>query len=67
MTEKQQAEYTIESDAPGVFRRLRGVRIAKRGESGTPLAGTWVCLEPCYEVVDGTSERDPLVVTRKDA
>jgi hypothetical protein len=26
-----------------------------------------VSLEPCYEVVGGTSEQDPLVVTRKDA
>jgi hypothetical protein len=26
-----------------------------------------VSLEPCYEVIGGTSEQDPLVVTRKDA
>jgi hypothetical protein len=67
MTEKQQAECTIESDGTGVFVVFEGVRIAKRGESGTPQAGTWVSLEPCYEVVGGTSEQDPLVVTRKDA
>jgi len=64
---------------------FEGVRIAKRGEPGTPhnedagavrldgafclllQAGTWVSLEPCYEVPGGTSEQDPLVVTRKDA
>ena len=51
----------------GVFVVFEGVRIAKRGEPGTPQAGTWVSLEPCYEVVGGTSEKDPLVVTRKDA
>ena len=67
MTEKQQTEYTVEFDATGVFVVFEGVRIAKRGEPGTPKAGTWVSLEPCYEVVDGTSEQDPLVVTRKDA
>jgi len=67
VTEKQQAECTIESDVTGVFVVFEGVRIAKRGESGTPQAGTWVSLEPCYEVVGGTSEQDPLVVTRKDA
>ena len=67
MTEKQQAKCTIESDATGVFVVFEGVRIAKRGEIGTPKAGTWVSVEPCYEVVDGTSEQDPLVVTRKDA
>jgi hypothetical protein len=42
MTEKQQAECTIESDGTGVFVVFEGVRIAKRGESGTPQAGTWV-------------------------
>jgi len=40
MTEKQQAECTIESDGTGVFVVFEGVRIAKRGESGTPQAGT---------------------------
>jgi hypothetical protein len=42
MTEKQQAECTIESDGTGVFVVFEGVRIAKRGEPGTPQAGTWV-------------------------
>jgi hypothetical protein len=32
-----------------------------------PQFGTRVSLEPCYEVIGGTSEQDPLVVTRKDA
>jgi hypothetical protein len=39
MTEKHQAECTIESDATGVFVVFvvfEGVRIAKRGEPGTP-------------------------------
>ena len=38
MTEKQQAEYTIESDATGVFVVFRGVRIAKRGEGDSMSA-----------------------------
>ena len=66
MTEKQQAEYSNLTPL-GSFVVFEGVRIAKRGEIGTPKAGTWVSVEPCYEVVDGTSEQDPLVVTRKDA
>ena len=33
MTEKQQAECTIESDGTGVFVVFEGVRIAKRGEA----------------------------------
>ena len=40
MTEKQQAECTIESDGTGVFVVFEGVRIAKRGEPGTPQART---------------------------
>ena len=38
---------------------LDGVRIAKQGGPGTPQAGTWVSLEPSYEVTGGTSGQDP--------
>jgi hypothetical protein len=37
---------------------LDGVRIAKQG-GRTPQAGTWVSLEPSYEVTGGTSGQDP--------
>jgi hypothetical protein len=50
MTEKQQAECTIESERSNLFVVFEGVRIARRGTPGTPEAGTWVPLEPCYEV-----------------
>jgi hypothetical protein len=66
MTEKQQPECTIESDGLSLFVVFDGVRIAKRGEPGTPQAGTWVSLEPGYEVSGGASEQDPLVVIRTD-
>jgi hypothetical protein len=39
MTEKQQAEYTIESDVTGVFVVSEGVRIAKRGDPARHKAG----------------------------
>ena len=42
----------IESDGINVFVVYNGVRIAKRSHSGTPLAGTWMSLEPGYTVRD---------------
>jgi hypothetical protein len=66
MTEKQQPECTIESDGLSLFVVFDGVRIAKRGERGTPQAGTWVSLEPGCAVSGGASEQDPMVVIRKD-
>ena len=35
-----------------MFVVVDGVRIARRGYPGTPQAGTWVSLEPGWEVVD---------------
>jgi hypothetical protein len=37
-------------DGKDVFVVFDGVKIAKRGEPGTVHAGTWVSLEPGYEV-----------------
>lgn len=36
-----------------VFVTFDGVRIAKRGQPGTPQAKTWVSLEPGWRVLDG--------------
>jgi hypothetical protein len=35
-----------------------GVRIAKRGYPKTPQAGTWVPIEPGFEVYDGEKLED---------
>jgi len=42
----------MESDGINVFVLYNGVRVAKRSHSGTPLAGTWMSLEPGYTVRD---------------
>jgi hypothetical protein len=34
-----------------------GKRIAKRGQPGTPQAGTWISLEPGWEVVSGKDHK----------
>ena len=59
MTEKQQPECTIESNGLSLLVVFDGFRIAKRGEPGTPQAGTRVSLELSYEVTGG-----PLSKTR---
>ena len=43
---------SIESDGIDVFVVYNGTRIAKRADSNTPQAGTWVSLEPGYQVSD---------------
>jgi hypothetical protein len=35
-----------------LFVVLNGVRVAKRGQPGTPQAKTWVALEPGHQVYD---------------
>ena len=38
--------------AADTFVVVDGIRIARRGYPGTPQAGTWVSLEPGWEVAD---------------
>jgi hypothetical protein len=42
----------IVSDGHDLFVLADGVRIAKRGQRGTPQARTWVSLEPGWRVLD---------------
>jgi hypothetical protein len=46
------SEASMESDGTDVFVVYNGVRIAKRGNPNTTQAGTWVSLEPGYQVFD---------------
>jgi hypothetical protein len=41
-----------EKDGGELFLTLDGVRIAKRGHPDTPHAGTWISIEPGYQVID---------------
>jgi hypothetical protein len=47
------AEVEVVSDGKDVFVVVDGVKVARRGYPGTPQAGTWVSIEPGWEVVDG--------------
>jgi hypothetical protein len=38
-----------------IYLVIEGVRLAKRGHSGTPQAGCWIVLEPALQVPDGTA------------
>lgn len=46
-------QLTIEGDGNDIFVVLDGLRIAKRGHSGTLQAKTWVSIEPGWTVRDG--------------
>lgn len=41
-----------EKESGELFLTLNGLRIGKRGNPGTPQAGTWISLEPGYTVID---------------
>jgi hypothetical protein len=45
---------------------IDGVRIAKRGEPGTPHAMTWISLEPGYSVIQ-SADYSEIEVTYRDA
>jgi hypothetical protein len=40
------------NDEAGMFVVVDGVRVAQRGYPGTPQEGTWVSLEPGWEVLE---------------
>ena len=42
----------IEADSSDIFVVLDGVKIAKRGQPGTPYAKAWISLEPGWSVLD---------------
>ena len=44
-------------DGIDLYVLVDGKRIAKRGQPGTPQAGTWISLEPGWEVVSSPDRR----------
>src|SRR4051812_30052087 len=55
---KHKTAVQFENDPDAIFIVVDGVRVAKRGEPGSPLAKTWVSLEPGWEVFDGPDDGD---------
>ena len=45
-------ECVVEETGTETFVVLDGVRIARRGKPNTPQAGTWIFLQPGYQVSD---------------
>jgi Arm DNA-binding domain len=63
---KKQRVITMDSDGKDAFIKVDGFTIAKRGAPGTKAAGTWISLEPGYEVLDGVENGRPyFIVTYK--
>ena len=56
------SEVKVVKDGGLFFVEIDGVRIARRGYPGTPQAGTWVSIEPGWEVLDG---KDPETIAIK--
>jgi hypothetical protein len=42
----------LHSDGSDMFVVTDGLRIARRGHHNTPQAGTWISIEPGWEVID---------------
>jgi len=59
-------EVTVLVTDTDVFVRVGDVKIARRGYPGTPQAGTWISLEPGWEVVDA-EEPETIGISYKGA
>jgi hypothetical protein len=46
-------DISLVKDGRDFYVVVDGVKVAKRGYPGTPQAGTWVSIEPGWEVVGG--------------
>jgi hypothetical protein len=46
-------EIKMEWEGTDVFVVVNGVKVARRGDNGTPQAKTWISLEPGWRVLDG--------------
>jgi len=49
----EQSDIKVVGEGKDLFVEVDGVRIARRGYLNCPQAGTWVSLEPGWEVFDG--------------
>jgi hypothetical protein len=52
MARSKEPVVEIQREGRNVFLLIDGVKIAMRGEPGSPQARTWVSLEPGYTVLD---------------
>jgi uncharacterized Zn-binding protein involved in type VI secretion len=46
-------EIKLVVDNTDTFVVVNGVKVARRGDKGTPQAKTWISLEPGWRVLDG--------------
>jgi hypothetical protein len=52
MEQSRIANILVETAGRARFIRVDGQRVARRGSGGSPQAGTWVSIEPGWEVMD---------------
>jgi hypothetical protein len=51
-SKRDRPEIKMHGDSTDIFISVDGVKIAKRGQPGTPQARTWIPLEPGWTVRD---------------
>jgi hypothetical protein len=52
MEQSRIANIQVENAGRARFIMVDGLRVARRGSGGSPQAGTWVSIEPGWEVMD---------------
>jgi hypothetical protein len=59
-TEKPDQNWNVVLESVGdeIFVVVNGLKIAKRGQPGTPHAGTWIPIEPGWEVLSSADDKE---------
>jgi hypothetical protein len=52
------SDIMIIGDSNDIFAVVGGVKVAKRGQAGTPEAGTWISLKAGWTVTENDDEID---------
>ena len=49
----EERDIKVVGEGSDLFVEVDGIRVARRGDRGSPQEGTWISLEPGWEVFDG--------------
>ena len=63
----EESHIKVVGEGKDLFVEVDGVRIARRGYPNSPQAGTWVSLDPGWEVFDGEDFESIITVKHTEA
>jgi len=63
----KQPKLRVEATGKNIFVFVGGVKVAMRGHPGTAQAGTWVSLEPGYEVFSNADHSEITITHNGEA